>query len=349
MQKAAEKQKITMAQIARELGLSRMTVSSVLNNHAEERRISEKTVRKVQEHMLSRGYVPYRHARTLRMGKTDAAGILHSGDIYSHLTDAYNRMCSLFSKSPQRLELMVVPRQEITEGIRELIARGVSCLVWFHTSGHEEELGDPAIENYLSRVTPVIYNYRFSSKKDTAGLLERGCYLIGVDRQSGYIQLARLLRSLGHRAVIAPDAALNYMIRAFEAERMKVFPLQALPGENSGFEAAGRAAARACLPYIRDGRATAVCFGDDMVAGYALSEFHKMGISVPADVTVTGFDGLEIVSAFHPHLTTLKMPVAEMVDCAGKIISGGAAKQKNLFQMRLLEGKSHGKAAQKPG
>lgn len=345
MQKAAQKKRITMAQLARELGLSRMTVSSVLNNQAAKRRISGETARRVRAYMLSRGYVPYRSARELRQGKTDAAGILHSGDLYSHLTDAYNRMCSLFSKSPQRLELMVTPWEEITEGIRELIARGVSYLVWFHTSESEKEFSDPLIANYLSHVTPVIYNYRFPSEKETESLLQKGYYLIGVDRESGYIQLAKLLKALGHRRIIAPDAALAYMIKAFESAGIKVFPLPPASGSSKGFEASGRAAARASLPYIRDRRATAVCFGDDVVAGYALSEFNKMKISVPGDVTVTGFDGLEIVSAFHPHLTTLKMPVAEMVDRAGRIIAGGGGKQKNVFEMRLVEGRSHGKAA----
>ncbi len=333
-----------MAEIARELGLSRMTVSSVLNNQAEKRRISGETGRRVREYMSSRGYVPHRYALELKQGKTGAVGILHSGNLYSHLTEAYNRMCDFFSESPRRLELMVMPRDNITEGVKELIARCVSSLVWIHTSGSEAEFQDPAVKTYLSHVTPIIYNYRFSSEKETAELIEKGYYLIGVDRKAGYSKLAGLLGKLGHRTVLSPEGRLDFMLEAFGAAGMKVLPFPARPAPGGRFEEIGRNAARASLPYIKKHGVTAVCFGDDLVAGYALSEFNKMRIHVPKDLTVTGFDGLDIVSAFHPHLTTLRMPAAEMVDCAGKIISGKNHKQKNVFTMELLEGGSHSKA-----
>jgi LacI family transcriptional regulator len=114
--------------------------------------------------------------------------------------------------------------------------------------------------------------------------------------------------------------------------------------EGMGFEEMGRLSARACIPFIKAKEATALCCGDDAVAGFALSELSEAGISVPKDITVTGFDGLEIAGAFHPRLTTLRMPVAEMVDCVGRIISGGMQKRRNVFQMELIEGKSHGGA-----
>lgn len=333
-----------MAGIAAELGLSRMTVSSVLNGMAEKRRISPETALRVKEYIVSRGYVPRRHAQELRRGRTGSVGILHSGNLYSHLTHACNRMCSLFSESPRRLELMVSPRENILEGIKELISRSVSFLVWVQTSGASNHLRDPVFRTYLLRTQPVIYNYLFPSEEETRALLDEGYFLIGVDRTGGYLQLAEFLKKLGHRRVASPDARVSCMEEAFASAGLELLNFSPAYPADMSFEQRGRLSARASLPLIKNGEITALCYGDDAVAGFALSELAENGISVPDDVTVTGFDGLEIAGAFHPRLITLRMPVEEMVGRVREIISGNQKNRKHLLRMELVEGRSHGEA-----
>jgi DNA-binding LacI/PurR family transcriptional regulator len=53
---------MTMKRIAAELGLSRLTVSMVVNNRAEEHRIPPQTIQRVQDYLKQKGYVPSRHA-----------------------------------------------------------------------------------------------------------------------------------------------------------------------------------------------------------------------------------------------------------------------------------------------
>ncbi len=344
MQTMKTKKRITMSEVAAELGLSRMTVSSVLNNQADKRRISTETARRVLQHMEARGYVPLSHALKLRQGGREAVGILHSGDLYSHLTDAYNRMCSLFSKRPRRLELMVIPREAIIEGIKELISRSVSHLVWIQTAGSEKEFEKPAVKTYLSHAVPVIYNYLFPSRMETAELLEEGYFLIGADRKAGYGELAIFLKKLGHRKVVAPDGGTPSIREAFSEEGLEVYSPELYSRRNMTFEEIGRASAREGMLLLKKKKATALCYGDDAVAGFALSELAAMGVSVPRDVTVTGFDGLEFTKTFHPPLTTLRMPVREMVACVQGIISGRRKRKKNVFRMELMEGRSHARS-----
>jgi LacI family transcriptional regulator len=90
--------------------------------------------------------------------------------------------------------------------------------------------------------------------------------------------------------------------------------------------------------------ATAVCFGDDEMAGFALREFARGGIAVPGELSVTGFDGLPLAAAFRQPLTTLGMPVDAMVDRVVAILGGGIVARRHIFDLALVHGESHGRA-----
>src|SRR5689334_16483392 len=109
----------TMAQLARELKLSRLTVSSVLNNRYVERGISQETAARVRAYFRERGYVPSRQALDLRNPVRNSIGILHSGHFYSHVTEAFNQIVDHFNESSNRLEVMVVKPGAAKRGLQE--------------------------------------------------------------------------------------------------------------------------------------------------------------------------------------------------------------------------------------
>jgi len=61
-----------------------------------------------------------------------------------------------------------------------------------------------------------------------------------------------------------------------------------------------------------DARPTVVMCGNDVLAVGAIQAAKEMGIAVPADVSITGFDGIEIANIVTPKLTTVHVPHAEM-------------------------------------
>jgi LacI family transcriptional regulator len=65
-------------------------------------------------------------------------------------------------------------------------------------------------------------------------------------------------------------------------------------------------------------RPTAIICGIDVIAYGALHEAYKMGISIPDQVSITGFDDLEFSRLVHPPLTTLKVPSYEMGNMAAR-------------------------------
>ena len=59
-------------------------------------------------------------------------------------------------------------------------------------------------------------------------------------------------------------------------------------------------------------RPTAVCCISDILALSVISRAHDMGLRVPEDLSVTGFDDVDYTTMFHPHLTTVAQPCYEM-------------------------------------
>lgn len=333
----------TMSDIARELRLSRVTVSSVVNGRALERGLSQATAERVLAHLEQRGYVPSRQAVSLRSGAEDTVGILHCNRLYSHLTEAFNRLTTTLAGTPRRLQIMVVSRENLLDGARELIARGASRILWIHTRPPRIECADPRILNYLERVTTVLYNYHFGNDDSERELLARGFYLVGVNRRDGEKTLLRFLAGLGHRRLVFPDQPLTDSTRSLDlaADGFHLAPVTPPASAPTPLEA-GTFYADEILKAMRTRGVTAAVFHDDELAGFASVALLRAGVRIPDDLTVIGFDGLAIREAFAVPLTTLGMPVAEMVGLAQEILAHPPEEKRHCLDLTLLEGKSHG-------
>lgn len=337
------KRRPTMSDIARELRLSRVTVSSVVNGHALERGFSAATIERVNAHLEQRGFVPSRQAVSLRSGGEDTVGILHCNRLYSHLTEAFNRLTTTLAGTPRRLQIMVVSRENLLDGARELIARGVSRLLWIHTRPPGIECADPRILNYLERVTTILYNYHFGDAGSERELLARGFHLVGVNRRDGEKTLLRFLAGLGHRRLMFPDHPSTdaAWIRDLAADGFEPVPVAHPDQAPTPLEAATFYAGE-IRKAMRTRGVTAAVFHDDELAGYATVALQRAGVRIPRDLTVIGFDGLAIREAFAVPLTTLGVPVAEMVGRAQAILAHPPKQKRHCLDLTLLEGKSHG-------
>jgi len=339
----SSQKRVTMAQIAEELGVSRFTVSSVINGRAEERRISRATVERIRAHLDERGYVPSRLAVDLRASPPNTVGILHTGRLYSHLTEAFNRIVDMFNDSPRRMEIMVVASRELGAGIRELLARGVSRLVLLRNSPTWPEPPGPALCGYLARVDAVIYNYHFGFNGPTDELLAAGCHLVGVDRAEGLRRLARLIARLGHRRAILPGGPPGGLLhgllaRALTAEGLAVVAPEEPPAEDAAPREQGLAFARATVAAMQRDGVTVACCNDDEIAAHALAELGRCGVAVPRDLSLTGFDGIPIADALMPTLTTLRVPVEDMVRRVRCILDGDRDERRHVFPLELVRG-----------
>jgi LacI family transcriptional regulator len=132
-----------------------------------------------------------------------------------------------------------------------------------------------------------------------------------VDFEAGMAAVCRHLRELGHRRI----AYLRGPARAW-SERARQRALRAASGPDfevlqvpcgSG-SADGRRAADAALAT----GATAVMAFSDYVALGVLARFDELGVSVPGDVSLTGFDDIALSGLLRPRLTTVKVSKQEL-------------------------------------
>ena len=334
---------ITMSQIAKELDLNRTTVSYIINGHGEKRGYASETIERVNNYLKEKGYVPSRQAVALKNGHHTSIGVLHCGHLYSHLTDAFNRMSDHINQDPEAVEYQIVPRPQLTKGIRELRARRVSKLVWVHTQNAQREFNDPEIFNYITNFdTVVIYNYHFSPEDNSKELLKRGYNLVGIDRVGGYRQLAAFLYKLGHRCVVLPDIGSQEL----RSEIMQEAGIKTVISETKdAFDLSNSKRAQSIvkgvLGAIKKEKATAACLHSDELAGYLMKELQQQGVRIPDDLTVTGYDGLPIAEVFSPPLTTLSVPVEKMVGQVKNLLAGKSKGERHCYKMGLVKRFSH--------
>jgi len=350
--------RLTMQQVADQLGLSRMTVSSVVNGLARERGVKRETEIRVREFLKQIGYVPSIYARRLRKKDIPAIGVLHAGFLMSHLLEASNRLINDLVAQKSAVDIVALPRPISREGLEDFVGRGVPALLWIQNAKESaiqhERIGD--LFPYLAQFEKVvIYNHTPAPPAVEARMDELGIHRLVIDRTAATRTVAAFLAGLGHRAIALPDAQAGTLNDLHgrdpalfrEAGINRVLGLLE-PGEALGEFASlrsGRLQGDRLAAAVRGEGITAAWIFDDENAGYALARLAELGIRVPEDLTLIGFDGLPIGEAFSPPLTTISVPVAEMVRRVIAILSQPSppsAPHTHVFTPRLVERRSHG-------
>jgi DNA-binding LacI/PurR family transcriptional regulator len=291
--------RVTSADVARESGVSRTTVSYVLNDTTGTV-ISEETRRRVRAAADRLGYAPSPAARTLRSGRSDLVLCVVPDWPVGPVVDALLDQLS-----------------------RELADRDLSVLV--HHSRGQRPLSD-----LWRAVTPrAVVGFTAFSDSDEAGMRRAGIPVVAtvLDEEprrpgafsAGQTQVGRLqvqhLAGAGHRVLgyaSTTDPRLVDFARPRlggvreECRRLGLPGPRVQPVELSA--AAGRTAVRA----LRAGAepVTAVAAYNDEVALAVLSGAHAEGLRVPADLAVIGVDDIVAAALAAPPLTTVSQSAA---------------------------------------
>ncbi|NND17746.1 MAG: substrate-binding domain-containing protein, partial [Silicimonas sp.] len=211
------------------------------------------------------------------------------------------------------------------EQIRALVARGADGLLLI---GYER---DQSVYEYLERQTiPTLVAWAYS--KDSAHPS------IGFDNRASMQALAEEVVSMGHRriAVISGivegnDRAAGRLQGIKDAMVSNGLDPSELPVIETPYEIENGSNAFEDLWGLIT-KPTVVMCGNDVLAVGAIQRAIEMGIRIPDDVSVTGFDDLELARIVTPRLTTVHVPHRQM----------GHEAARELIQM--VEGKSQGKS-----
>lgn len=293
-----------LSDVARLAGVSTATVSRCLNTPEQ---VVARTREKVMTAVHELGYAPNFSARSLAAKRTNTIGAIiptMENAIFARGIQAFQEELGRRGKT---LLIASSSYQEALEAeqIRNLVARGADAilLIGYHRA--------PELYAFLERrAVPYLVAWSFDGEQTAAA--------IGFDNKTGMAALAQKVVNFGHRhiAVISAPVATNDRARdRVEGVRLAM--------RDAGLDAGGLRVVE--TPYGIDTGAqafrdlmheapetTAVICGNDVLAIGAMRAARGMGLRVPADVSVTGFDDIELAALADPELTTVHVPHREM-------------------------------------
>jgi len=295
----------TLEMVAAEAGVSRSTVSRVVNASPK---VSPDAVQAVQAAIARLGYTPNRAARSLANRRAMAIALVVPEDTTRFFGDPYfaavvRGISRVLDASDYVLNLHLANPGPSQKTVDYLLGGSVDgAIVVSHHSSDSflEKLGDSI---------PVVFGGHPLGSDAAAG-----AHFVDVDNAAAAEAGVRYLIDRGHRriATITGPPDMPAGIDRVEGWRraIEAAGLEAGPSANGDFTMVG--GARAARELLDAGGFDALFVASDLMAVGALSALAERGVRVPDDVAVLGFDDSPAAEAAAVPLTTVRQPSEEM-------------------------------------
>jgi LacI family transcriptional regulator len=324
----------TLDDVARSAGVSTATVSRCLNSPE---RVVEHTRKRVMAAVEQLGYTPNFGARVMAAKRTFTIGAIiptMENAIFARGLQAFQE--ALHARGYTLLVASSAYQPKIEEEqIRSLVARGADGLLLI---GHDR---DPAVYEYLrARSIPVLSAWVYLPDCDQP--------TVGFDNRASMRALAQKVIDFGHRSIAmisgiteGNDRAAARLAGLRDALSDNGLDPGAVPVIETPYEIENGSVAFRTLMQ-GDTRPSVVMCGNDVLAVGALRGAREIGLSVPDDVSITGFDDIELARIVEPQITTLHVPHREMgrraaealIDIVEKRNSGASIELQSSIQLR---------------
>lgn len=296
--------RVTINDVSTAAGVSAATVSRVLNGTAK---VDSSLVDRVHDAVRDLGYRPNAAAQGLARGEWGTIGVLVP-DLANPYFPEVLKAVSAISRAHGR-RMMVMESDEDPAAEHDLVEDLMRCCDGVLLCSPRMPRAELA--ELVSRKHPMVLFNRV-----VPGFAVPS---ISVDFHSGMTQVCGHLAQLGHRRAAylsGPSAswANAERIRAFEAAR--AFGLEVAVVDCGATSQAGYDVVAGVL----ESGVTAILTYNDLVALGALSKLRELGVEVPADVSVIGFDDISLDRVAHSNLTTVSVPRDELGRRAGEIL-----------------------------
>jgi LacI family transcriptional regulator len=322
--------RITLRDVAGAAGVSIATVSRALN---EDPQISIATRERVAATAEALGYVPDLAARSLAVRVSRTFGLM----VPDATDPIHGTVVAGFEQAAHAAGYTVIVANSLGDAGREGRAiREFSA----HRADGLALMGSILDQETISRMvqpSPVVFLN--SERLDHGRLadLEAGCLrpdepegirlLVGHLVEQGCHRFAYVGADRGASNTIRQEAVAAQVRRRLGVEPIP--PLSWVPGQRAELAAA-----------LRDAAADAVIGYDDRVALSLLDGFRTVGLRVPDDVAVSGFDDIPFAAISNPRLTTVVQPAAQMGELAVaellEAIETGSLAPSRVLAVRLV-------------
>jgi LacI family transcriptional regulator len=293
---------LTLEDIARICGVSRSTVSRVING---ERNVSPETRQHVLEVIQEINFQPNLAARGLAAGKTRVLGLVIPMGVGAIFTDPFfpfliqgvSSTCNALDYSVMLwLDEPEYERRTVRQILYNGLVDGVIVASMLMDDPILSALADGKLPYLQIGRHPVNPGVNFVDVNNIQGAYLAVCHLLQAGRR-------RIATITGPKNMIAGmDRFLGYR-QALDEWGIPFDP--ALIVEGNFTDLSGYSAIQHLLPHHPDGLFSA----SDAMASGALRALHDSGVGVPGDVAVVGFDDIPFSAHTDPPLTTIHQPI----------------------------------------
>ena len=333
----------TMLEVAKHAGVSKATVSRVLSGNGY---VSQETKDRVFKAVAESGYRPNLLARNLATKTTQTLGLVVTNTLYHgvYFSELLYHVARMTEDKGRQLILADGKHsaQEEREAIQYLLDLRCDAIIIYPRFLTVDEM-DEIVENHSQPI--MVLNRR---------LRRHASHCVWSDQKASAMRVVERLIALGHRDIAFITGSLD---SPTGVERLAGYK-DALAGHgialNEALIAEGRwtpETGAAAVESLRQRGVTysaLVASNDDMAIG-AMKQLHQLGVKVPEQVSVVGFDDVEYAVMGHPRLTTVRQPCYELGRTAGELlltqIQGGPRGRAVYLPHTLIERDSTARCA----
>ncbi|MBU0913797.1 MAG: LacI family DNA-binding transcriptional regulator [Gammaproteobacteria bacterium] len=299
----------TINDVARLAGVSKRTVSRVINGSLS---VGDSTRVRVEKIIAELNYSPNTQARGLASSRSYLLGLIYDNPDALYLDDVQRGVLEICSTLGY--ELVVHPCRYRSETLVQ------DCLNFINRSKLDGVIVLPPVSE-LESLAEALKNAGRPYVRLTSVVIDEPQHIVVSDDRSAAAEMARYFAQLGHQDIAFISGPQRYKS---STERMEGFKLglsaygialkaeRIMEGNNTyetGIECARSLLSQTPLP-------TAIFANNDQMAAGVLKVAHQMGIAIPQQLSVAGFDDNLLASRVIPALTTIKRPVRQMAQLA---------------------------------
>lgn len=310
--------------IAKLAGVSRSTVSRVINNYDN---VPKETREKVQKIIKKYNYYPHASARMLAGKKNKVLGLFiidtkksneNRMTTSSYFTPFTSVTVDTANKLKYNVLVSIVSKKEDFQYVKQLFYNKSICGgIFIGGSNYEPDVKEIIVNGYkVAVVGQEVRNELDPFSK---------CIVVNDDSYSGAYEAVKYLIKLGHKNIahITGDMFQLTAIRRFEGykkalcdEGISINNKYIARGDytqESGYKAAYKLLSK-------NDRPSAIFSANDSMAIGVLKAANELNIRIPEDLSIIGYDDIEIASYIHPSLTTVRLSLFQMASMAANTL-----------------------------
>jgi LacI family transcriptional regulator len=308
---AKSRARLTIKDIAQLAGVSKKTVSRVIN---EEPYVDKKTRARIEAIIAEHGYQPDPQARGLAFRRSFLVGLIHDNPNSQYVENVHLGILDALAERGYELVIRPCDRRSPTflEDMRAFVERLRLFGVVLTPSVSEDD-----------RLAKLLESAECPYVRITCAALDKPTRLVLTHDAHGAAAAARRLAELGHRRIAyisgpplfrSAHERREGFIAGLAEYGLSLAPELTVPGAYT-YES-GLARGRELLG--RADRPTAIFAGNDEMASGVYGAAHELGIRIPEDLSLIGFDDAPIATRMWPAMTSVRLPVREMARAAAE-------------------------------